>query len=50
MIYFEVSFQALAFVWRKGPVAKFRCTAWLGAAWAAGGRRRAWDFAGKIFE
>ena len=33
-----------------GPVAKFRCTAWLGAAWAAGRRRQARDSAGKILE
>ena len=33
-----------------GPVAKFRCTAWLGEPWVAGRRRRARDFAGKILE
>ena len=33
-----------------GPVAKFRFTAWLGAAWAAGQQHRAQDFAGKILE
>ena len=38
-----------------GPVAKFRCTAWLGvawlgAAWAASRRRWVRDFAGKILE
>ena len=33
-----------------GPEAKFRCTVWLGAAWVAGRRRQAQDFAGKILE
>ena len=30
-----------------GPVATFRCTVWLGAAWVAGRRRRARDFVAK---
>ena len=33
-----------------GPVAKFRCTAWLGGPWAAGWRCQVRDFAGKIWE
>ena len=33
-----------------GPVAEFRCTAWLGAAWAAGRPHWARDFTGKILK
>ena len=33
-----------------GPVAKFRCTTWLGGPWAAGRRVRGWIFVAKILE
>ena len=45
---FLAKWLILAYV--LGPVAQFRCTAWLEAAWAAGQRRRARDFVGKILE